>query len=61
MLRLTALGKPRPAISTGRSMTDTGGTLALRLAGAAGPIAVPTLGGIWFVLYPVPRDSPVPP
>ena len=37
---------PRPAISTGRSMTATGGVHAY----AVGPIAVATVGEIWFVL-----------
>ena len=41
---------PRPTISTGRSMTDTGGTQTLRHADAAGPIAVTTVGEKWFVL-----------
>ena len=39
----------RPAISTGRSMTDTGGAFKRY---AAGPIAVPTVGEMWFVLAP---------
>ena len=41
-----------PTISTDCSMTDTGGTQALRHADAAGPIAVPTVGEEWFVPAP---------
>ena len=41
---------PRPTISTGRSMTDTGGTQPSHLTVPLGPIAVTTVGENWFVL-----------
>ena len=42
-------------------MTDTGGTQTLRHADAAGPIAMPTVGEVWFVLAPFLGEGLLPP